>query len=329
MPAVNQRILKRAEEAIRDRVFPGCVIGVLRNDTKEIFPLGHFTYENNSSIVTNETVYDLASITKSIPTASLALFFAEEGKLRLSDLVKDHLPEFQNDHGATIKDLLLYRVRGPRMSTLPFATFEQIRTHIFETGFDGAAGNSEYTNLPAYVLGAIIERVGGGSLAALAHHYLFKPLEIGKTTFFPYASDCAPTEVEDGMVIQGVVHDESARLFQKARRTAGHAGLFSTAEDLLTFLESLFQGRFPAVLSGAENGLGWTLNQEWFMGSRCGAKTFGKTGFTGTSIVADKDKRTALAILSNRTYPTRPKDATSTTSAINTFRKDIADIVFG
>jgi CubicO group peptidase (beta-lactamase class C family) len=311
-------------------VFPGCTIGVLRNATCEIFPFGHFTYNADSPKVERETIYDLASITKSIPTASLCALFIDAGKIRLNDSAKKYIPELQNDRDATIEDLLRYRVKGPRMSVLNFKTFEQIRTHIFENGFDGPPGKEEYTNLPAYLLGIIIERVGGGSLAALSHHYLFKPLEMEHTTYFPSVSDCAPTEMQYGETILGVPHDESARVFAHARRSCGHAGLFSTAQDLLTYSEAMLMSKMPfdTIGQAAENGLGWAVNQDWFMGTHASKKAFGKTGFTGTSIVIDRAKKTALVILSNRCYPTRPLDAASLTSAVNIFRRDIADIVF-
>lgn len=265
--------------------------------------------------MTENTIYDLASITKSIPTASLALTFITEGKVSLTDTVKKYIPELQNDHGATIEDLLRYHVRGQRMSTLSFKTFEQIRTHILEHGFDGPKTERSYTNLPGYVLGVILERVGGTSLALLSDTYFFAPLGMKSTTFFPAKSDCAPTEVQDGEIVQGIAHDESTRVFAKARRSVGHAGLFSNARDLLTFLEALLQGKFPAVLKGAQDGLGWELLERG---------KFGKTGFTGTNVALHPKTATALVILSNRTYPKRPTD----TSAINAFRKDVKDIVF-
>ena len=75
------------------------------------------------------------------------------------------MPELQNDFGATIEDLLRYRVRGSQLSTLKYTTFEQIRTHIFEQGFAAPPGESEITNLPAFLLGIVLERVGGEILA--------------------------------------------------------------------------------------------------------------------------------------------------------------------
>jgi len=257
--------------------------------------------------------------------------FVAEGKFALSDTVKRYIPELQNDFGATIEDLLRYRVHGSQMSSLKYGTFEQVRTHIFEHGFDGPPSESEYTNLPAFLLGIMLERVGGEILPALAHRYFFAPLTMNDTTFFPYDIErVAPTEVVKGMEIRGVVHDESARMFAQKRRAAGHAGLFSTALDLLNFLEALLNDRFPQVVAFAQQGLGWQLKGDFLGHVQQGASLlagsgsrFGKTGFTGTSVVLDMQKRTGLVMLSNRTYPHRPNDM----GAINVFRADIANLV--
>jgi CubicO group peptidase (beta-lactamase class C family) len=322
-----EKIHKRAERAISEKVFPGCEVGVSRNGTREIFVFGGFTYDAHSPRVTETTAYDLASITKSIPTASLAAIFIAEGKMRLDDEVKKYIPEMENDFGTTIEDLLRYRVKGPRMSTLDFRTFEQLRSHLLETGFSAPPGEYEYTNMPAYVLGVILERIAGKSLAPLSYEYFFGPFQMHDATFFPTASDCAPTEIQHGITVQGIAHDESTRVFAKARRTVGHAGLFSTAGDLLNFFEALFEKKYPEVLVAAQKGLGWQADYGrptsiFPMG------TIGKTGFTGTYVAADPNRKIALIILSNRTYPTRPPDATSLSSAINIFRRDIAQSVF-
>jgi len=324
-------IKKRVEQAIRDRVFPGCVIGTWRqNGASTILPLGRLAHEYPQPL-TERSIYDLASITKSIPVASLALTFMAEGKLSLADAVKQFIPELQNDYGATIEDLLRYRVTGPRMSTLPSFTFEEIRTAVFELGFNGPPQESIYSNLPAFLLGIVLERISGEILPALANRYFFEPLQMRDTAFFVHdIRRVAPTEViQSGhshvkKVIRGVVHDESARVFAEARRAVGHAGLFSTAPDLVKFLQAMLEGKLPQVVEGAQKGLGWETNREW-MGDKRGPKTFGKTGFTGTGILCDIERGIGLVILSNRTYPQRPAD----NSVINAFRKDVADIVFG
>lgn len=318
----------RITKAIEEKVFPGCVVGYIQNGGPQVvMPFGSLAYDERP--VYEDVVYDVASVTKSVPTSSLALLLIQQGKISLSDKVKSHIPELQHEYGATIEDLLRYKVRGPQMSRLVFKTFEEIRTHILETGFSGPPGTEQYSNVPAYILGLVLERVAGSSLAAQAHASFFGPLGMDATTYFPASSDCAPTEIEsDGHTICGTVHDESTRAFAAARRSVGHAGLFSTAADLLTYLEALMYGRFPAVITGAQMGLGWSVNAPWFMGTCVSNKSFGKTGFTGTSIILDPVNKSALVLLSNRTYPKRPHDATSIDSAINHLRRDVADIVF-
>jgi len=324
-----KEIAARVERAIGEHVFPGCVIGVVHTDgSQEIMPFGKLTYESDSVKVARDTVYDMASVTKSIPVASLVLSLIAERKLELSDTVRQYLPELQNDHGATIEDLLTYRVQGPRLAELRYKTFEQIRTHILERGFSGPPGKRIYTNLPAYLLGLVVERVGGGILPALAESYFFEPLDMPDTTFFPHdISRIAPTEIVDGVEIRGIVHDESARVFSQVRRAVGHAGLFSTAPDMLNFLEALLRGKLSTVFEGAQRGLGWQTAQPDFMSSSASADAFGKTGFTGTSVLVDSSKDMGFVILSNCTYPQRAQDAGTTTSATQVFRADIANIL--
>jgi CubicO group peptidase (beta-lactamase class C family) len=248
-------------------------------------------------------------------------------KLALSDLVVSFLPELRNDFGTTIEDLLRYRVHGVRLSTLQHNTPEEIRNYVLEHGFDGPPGNSIYTNLPAFILGMIIEQISGESLAALSGRYVFGPLHMNATTFFPNPDDCAPTEIDERGAVFGLPHDESAYQFAIAHECAGHAGLFSTVPDLLNFLEALLHpndGFTKSILAGAKSGLGWQIHGD-FLGNSAGPRAFGKTGFTGTSVCVDPSKGIAFVILSNRTYPKRPID----NSAINSFRSDIATIFLG
>jgi len=324
---MRNEIEARAKKAMEEGVFPGCVVGIIRaNSSREIFPFGDLTYEPDSARVTEDTIYDVASITKSIPTASLALSFVAEGRLGLGDTVFRYLPELRSDYGATVEDLLRYRVQGPTLSTLKDKTADELTAYVFAHGFKGPAGKSRYTNLPAFLLGLIVERVGGDTLDALTQKYFFDPLGMKNTAFFPNyrpRRSIAPTEIVDGMEIRGIVHDESARVFARAGLAVGHAGLFSTAPDILKFLEALLQEKYPNVLDGAQKGLGWQVNDARFMGRHAHPRTFGKTGFTGTSCVVNAERGVALVILSNRTYPTRPSDG----RAIDAFRGDIADVV--
>jgi CubicO group peptidase (beta-lactamase class C family) len=321
--AIREAIGIRSWKAIRENVFPGCVIGIARRaGARMVISSGRLTYEPDATPVQDDTVYDLASVTKSIPTASLSLTFIDTGRFSLPDRISSYLPKLKNDHGATIEDLLRYRVHGIPLSKLRVRTFEELRAHALERGFDAPPGQSVYTNLPAFILGLIVERVGEASIAELAQRYFFGPLSMQATTFFPSASDCAPTEIDERGEVRGLPHDESAYRFAVARRSAGHAGLFSTVPDLLNFFEALLRGKYPSIAEAASAGLGWQTEGK-FLGSHASAGSFGKTGFTGTSVCADPHKGIAFVILSNRTFPKRPAG----NAAINSFRSDIADII--
>lgn len=316
-----------AKEAIGGKVFPGCVVGIVnKNGERHVWPFGTIIYDNDSRRTREDTIYDVASITKSIPTASLALTLIAEGRLRSTNRVVAYLPELQNDYGATVTNLLTYRVRGTQLSALKEKSSDEIIQHVFSHGFDGPVGESNYTNLPAFLLGLIVERVGGDTLDALAQQYFFGPFAMKDTSFFPTdVSRIPPTEIVDGTEIRGIVHDESARVFARARKAVGHAGLFSTAGDILNFLEALLRSDLKEVADGAQRGWGWQVDDSRFMGKYSSPYTFGKTGFTGTSIVCDIERGIAFVILSNRTYPKRPTDD----FAVFKFRADITDIIFG
>lgn len=328
MPEGIETVAKRA---IQDGVFPGCTIALVR--TGERFISSYGTLALNGEPVRDDTVYDLASVTKSIPVSSLVLKLISEHVLELHDLVRKWIPELQNDHAATIEDLLCYRVHGEPMSLIAHLAPREIKQHIFASGFAELPGAPHYSNLPAYLLGIILERASGKPLDVLAHDTFFAPLNMS-STFFGRGREytdisvypaIAPTETEEAGDVVGIVHDESARAFAREGIAVGHAGLFSTASDMATFLEALLAGSFPYIVKGAHKGLGWELNHGAFMGTHFGPRTFGKSGFTGTSVLCDTDRGVGLVILSNRTYPTRPTD----NSAINAVRAGIANLVLG
>ena len=348
MESLEERIEKRSREAIRGRVFPGTVIGIVyKSGDRRILPIGNLSYDEGARPVQDDTIYDLASITKSIPTATLALHYMESERLKLTDKLIKYIPEFKNSYSktVTIKHLLTYTLGGYPLSAYkdktPQELFEIIMTHDLHvkpgTGFF-------YSNLPAFLLGLVIEKVGGRTLDILAKELFFNPLHMGRTTFFPHqflSDEIAPTEIDEWRgLVRGAVHDESAYVFtEKGGKVVGHAGLFSTASDLLNFLEMLLnEGDFhghqyflPETIRqmstnqipelNATTGLGWQLGG-W--GKYGGEHTFGKTGFTGTSVVCDIERRIAFTILSNRTYPKRPQN----NAAIQAFRTEIADLVF-
>ncbi len=342
-------ITQRVKQAIIDTVFPGCVVGVVRtNGDRLVLPFGNFTYATNSPVVQTDTIYDVASITKSIPTASLALMLIDQGRLSLNDRLVDYLPEFNNSDRDTvlIKHLLTYTLDGYGLAALNVKTADELMYTLLNHDFERRPGTVfRYTNIPAALLGLVIERITGKTIDVLADEHFFIPLSMTRTTFYPEKfplQEIVPTEIDAWRgLVHGIVHDESAYICKKEGRVVGHAGLFSTADDVLTFLHMLLNegtsnGRTyfsksiitqmytnQIVELGDFTGLGWELYQPRFMGTFCTERTFAKTGFTGTLCVCDIDRGVGYVILSNRIYPTRPSDST----AINKLRADLGEII--
>lgn len=346
---MKEAITARINQAIKDKVFPGCVVGIVKKDgERQIFPFGNFTYDSDSPEVKEDTIYDIASITKSIPVASLALMLIDQGRLKISDKLIDYIPEFSNSDReiVLIKHLLTYTLDGYGLASLKQKTMKELFETLLTHDFEKRPGTVfKYTNIPAALLGMVVERITGSTLDKLADEYFFGPLKMERTTFFPEnfsLEEIVPTEIDDWRgLVHGVVHDESAYIAKKEGKIVGHAGVFSTAGDILNFLEMLLnEGKFKGgeyfskqiidlmgsnQISELNNftGLGWELNQPRFMGRNCSEHTFGKTGFTGTLCVCDVEKGIAYVILSNRIYPKRPVDS----SAINSVRADLGEII--
>lgn len=350
---MKTRIYRRINKAIQEKVFPGCVVGVIkRGGGRKIWPFGLFTYDEDSSVVNEDTVYDTASITKSIPTASLLLTLADGGTVSLDDSVVKYVPEFGNQkekESVLIRHLLTYTLDlvVPSMSSLKTKSADEIIKTIIEAPLRHPLGTTHlYTNSTALVMGLLIRNASRKNIDDFADEEFFKPLGMNRSTFHPEMlpkSEIVPTEFDewrDGLV-WGEVHDEGSYVLNK-KFILGISGLFSTVPDLLNFLEMIlkngelggkkyFSPQIIETLStnqlasiGESHGLGWQLNQPRFMG-KYSATIFGKTGFTGCLILCDITKGIGMAMLSNTIYPKRKPN----TDAINALRRDIADIVFG
>ena len=317
---------------------------------------GRSNYKLLAKSIRENSVFDVASITKAIPLAMVTLLLVDQGKVRLDTPVVSLIPAFDTDPAkreVTLLHLLTntLHLRLPALSTFKRFESEDIVEIVCKAPLAAPPGTiAMYSNASALLLSVCIMKSEHAPLGMLAKTYFFDPLRMYDTTFDPnsYGDNprVVPTEYDfwRDRYLRGEVHDESTYALQKkyGRDAIGIAGLFATAPDMLTFLQMLLNagklaGRtflseqqvtdmhtkhFPDVTDAG--GLGFALYPQPYMG-HCGtSQTFGKTGFTGCMVMADRYKELGLVILSNYHYPYRKTDLAPNQQ----FRANIADIVF-
>jgi uncharacterized protein YbbC (DUF1343 family)/CubicO group peptidase (beta-lactamase class C family) len=281
-----------------------------------------------------EIVFDLASLTKPIATATAIMLLVEQGKLKVSDPLAQHLPAFRRKETEkiTLEQLLLHT--SGFIADNPIADykdgFEKAWERLLALKPVTEPGSKfTYSDMNYVLLGKVVETVSGQTLDAFTQQHIFTPLGMNETGFKPQGKlkeRAAPTEKRDGAWIQGEVHDP--RSFALGG-VAGHAGLFSTAEDLAVYSQMLLNGGeysgkhvlkaetvklfttgHDVPLSGTKKGLrtyGWDM-QTTYSSNRGdlfpAGISFGHTGFTGTSLWIDPKSQTSVIFLSNRVHPT-------------------------
>ena len=323
---------KTMEKAIADSIFPGGVL-LFGIDNSFIYSktFGHYTYDKSSPKMKLNTIFDLASVSKVVGTTSAAMILYDEGKLKLDEKVKTYLPEF-NNHGKgviTIRNLLVHNSGLPAFKKYYdiYNTEQEVINDIMNTELIYKPGSKYvYSDLGIITLQKVIEKITGMGLDEFLKEKLFKPLEMTRTMYNPPDSlknQCAPTEIDTFFrmrPLQGEVHDERAYMLHGV---AGHAGLFSTVEDLSKFVRMLLNGGKykgkqiinPKTIeewttkqsNQSDRGLGWEVKskEKASCGKYFSMNSFGHTGYTGTSIWVDKDKKLFVIMLTNRVYPTR------------------------
>ncbi|MER5308729.1 serine hydrolase [Streptomyces sp. NPDC002773] len=281
-----------------------------------------------------ETVFDLASVTK-LFTAVLAVQQVERGALELEERVAAYLPEFGGGgkRKVTVRHLLTH-TSGLR-SWLPLFR-EPTREGKLRLLWDEVPAHPPgsaylYSDLNLIALQLVLEEITGRGLDALLHDQITAPLGMHRTRFNPPLSwrpTIAATEDArppwsglDRGLVWGEVHDENAHALGGV---AGHAGIFSRAWDLAILARTLLDGGvyggarilspasvelmftdFNSAFPGAGHGLGFELDQRWYMGAMATPRTAGHTGFTGTSVVLDPTTDTFLIVLGNSVHPVR------------------------
>jgi len=333
--------------AIARGELPGAVVLVGRGDAIVYHqPFGRRAVAPSPEAMTEDTIFDLASLTKVVATTTSVMKLVEEGRIRLNDPVSQFVPGFAKygKNGITIRHLLTH-TSGLRPDLELEVEFhgadEAIRRAIEEVPTAAPGERFVYSDINFFLLGDIVGRVSGERLDRYARARIFEPLGMRETTFLPPESwrpRIAPTEACDGLAwpcagttfLRGVVHDPTAR---RMDGVAGHAGLFSTAADLSRFCRMLLGGgrldaarilapatvaRMTSPSTPAEvravRGLGWDIDSSY--SSNRGdlfpvGSSYGHTGFTGTSLWLDPGTKSYVIFLSNRVHPDGKGDVTA------------------
>ena len=314
---------------IRSGAYAGAV-AALGREGRPLFlrAYGHCSVLPTRRRMKQNMLFDLASVTKAVATTSSVMKLVDDGRLSTSDEVRTHLPEFgvNGKKNVTVGNLLTHTSGLPDWSDLYLrhSTRSDILREVCSMGLIQPAGESvRYSDLGFIVLGGIVERVAGTRLDLYATREIFSPLAMKQTMFNPrrsLISRCVPTEYSNWRlgILQGEVHDENAHAMEGV---SGHAGLFSTAGDLLRFGAMVYQmGEFggrrilspESIQAMATNqtmnlndkrGFGWAIKPE-FTGN-AGDWEIAHNGYTGISIAVSLSRRAFAAILTNRVHPVR------------------------
>jgi len=329
------------QQAIVDGV-PGAVL-VVGHDGKVIYrkAYGNRALEPSREAMTLDTVFDLASLTKVIATTTAVMQLVEQGKVRMNDPVAKYLPEFAQNgkDDITVRQLLThYSGLEPDLDLkMPWEKKETAYAMAFaETPAQTPGSVFVYSDINFIVLGALIERVSGETLDAYTTRHIFAPLKMTRTRYVPPAAwraKIAPTQYDENEhMLRGVVHDPTAR---RMGGVAGHAGLFSTADDLAKFAQALLNGG-DGILSAAAvakmtspeqppaapvlRGFGWDIDSPFSSnrGDLLPVGSFGHTGFTGTSVWIDPTTQTYIILLTNAVHPRGKGNAIALRSKVAT-----------
>jgi len=328
-----------AEEAIRTGKCPGAVV-VIGHEGRVIYrkAFGHRALVPEELPMTVDTIFDMASLTKVVATTTAIMQLVEQGKIVLSAPVTDYWPEFKANgkEDITVRELMThYSGLPPDLDLKPdWSGYETAMKMIVGEKLIVPPGTRFiYSDINFETLGELVRLVSGEPLDVYCFEHIFKPLGMKETGFKPPATlrhRIAPTQYQHGdrgKMRWGEVHDPTS---YNMGGVAGHAGLFSTADDLTIFAQMLLDGgsyhgvRILSPLTVekmtspqtppdrmALRGLGWDLDSPFASnrGELFELGSFGHTGFTGTDIWIDPVTKTYIIILTNRVHPDGKGDA--------------------
>ena len=347
---MSQERLAHLDEVIQSAIArdetPGAVVLVARKGKvvyKKAF--GYRALLPKREPMTVNTIFDLASLTKVVVTATAIMILVEEGKITLTDRVEKYFPEFARHGKGVITPLnLLTHYSGLRPDIdldQPWSGYDTALAKVCDEKLEAAPGERFiYSDINYLVLAELVRRVGGENLQDFVAARVLKPLGMNETIFNPGAQmvpRIAPTQIEEG-VTRGQVNDPTAF---RMGGVSGHAGLFSTVEDTAIYSQMILNGgiyngvRVLSPLSVLKmttrqspqgalewRGLGFDLRSRFSgaAGDVFPVGSFGHTGFTGTSVWMDPYTQTQVILFTNRLHPGGKGDVTS-------LRKKVASVV--
>ncbi len=347
------RIRTIMDQAIRDSIFPGATVTVIKNGIIAYESgFGYHDYTKRKRVRSSD-MFDLASITKVMGTTLAVMKLVDEGKLKLDEPLATFIPEYKTGDKAriTIRHVLTHTSGLPpfRVYVDSLRTRELILNAIRNEPLVNKPGERYvYSDLGMILLNTIIDQLTGTTMDVYLNRTFYAPMGMTSTMYNPmrrgagFFDRILPTEhdtIYRKMWVHGAVHDERAYFLDGV---AGHAGLFSTGRDLAIFSQLILnKGTYGGVrylkeetvnlfiartADGNRRGLGFdmkSLNGYSSAGTLAGPNTIGHTGFTGTSFWIDPDQNLAIIVLTNRTYPYR-----GTATGVGRVRAAVADQVF-
>jgi CubicO group peptidase (beta-lactamase class C family) len=335
----RQELADLVEGAVRRRLFPGMELLVASGEDVLLHEAwGALEVGPEAAAMRPGTVFDIASLTKPVSTATALLILLEQGMLGLEDKAADFFPEYDSPdkRGITLRHLLTHTAGLPDWADLysEGQTPAEALQKLVNVPLKHPTGTAMvYSDLGFLLLGEIVRRTSGQPLGEYFHQHIAHPLALGHTAYKPLEQDwarpIAPTQycTFRQQLLRGIVHDENAYALGGE---AGNAGLFSTAEDLHRFaLMILGNGELDGVrllarravtlMTANHNpprlaprGLGWDIKGDSYGYMSCGALmhrgAIGHTGFTGCSLWMEPDSGLIVILLSNRVHISRDRN---------------------
>ena len=329
------------QKAVDDGNIPGAVV-LIGHNGKVVYrkAFGSRSLEPTHEPMTVDTIFDLASLTKCVATATSVMKLIEDGRVRLNDPVSAYLPDFAQNGKAdiTVRELLTHYSGLPPDLDLktPWQGRETAYQMVMQSKPQYPPGSRFlYSDINFETLGFIVEKATGTPLNDFANTNIYTPLGMKDTRFLPpaeWSTRIAPTQYdENGKMLRGIVHDPTAR---RMGGVAGHAGLFSTADDLSKFAEDILSNHKVLTATATQKmstpqqpanaaslrGLGWDIDSPFASnrGELLPVGSFGHTGFTGTSLWIDPITDTYIILLTNAVHPRGGKSVVSLRSRVAT-----------